>query len=75
MVNRCSCQEVIIREGDSPSHGARELRRAIAQKLENPLASAIIHQHIRDGDRCQLDVQAGDVVTVLNLTTKKRRSF
>jgi ATP-dependent Clp protease ATP-binding subunit ClpB len=48
--------------GFDPVYGARPLKRAIRQQLENPLAQEILSGHFMPGDTIQVDV-AGDGLT------------
>ncbi|WP_407275716.1 ATP-dependent chaperone ClpB [Halothiobacillus sp. DCM-1] len=47
--------------GFDPVYGARPLRRAIQQRLENRLAQAILRGEYLPGDTIAVDVQAGDL--------------
>ncbi|MBC7834979.1 MAG: AAA family ATPase [Phycisphaerales bacterium] len=42
-------------EGWDPTFGARPLKRAIQQRIENPLASKILQGEVGDGDRVVVD--------------------
>jgi ATP-dependent Clp protease ATP-binding subunit ClpB len=44
-------------EGWDPAYGARPLKRAIQQRIENPLASRILAGEFGAGDSIQVDVQ------------------
>lgn len=48
--------------GFDPVFGARPLKRAIQQQLENPLAQAILAGNYGPGDRIQVDVADGRLV-------------
>ncbi|MEZ0266999.1 MAG: type VI secretion system ATPase TssH, partial [Phycisphaerae bacterium] len=45
-------------EGYDPTYGARPLKRVIQQRLENPLASAILKGEYGEGDTVTLDADA-----------------
>ncbi|HYE20688.1 MAG TPA: AAA family ATPase, partial [Tepidisphaeraceae bacterium] len=45
-------------EGYDPTYGARPLKRVIQQRLENPLASAILRGEYAEGDTVTLDADA-----------------
>jgi len=47
--------------GFDPVYGARPLKRAIQQELENPLAQQILAGHYGPGDRIQVDVSDGQL--------------
>jgi ATP-dependent Clp protease ATP-binding subunit ClpB len=48
-------RDAIGREGYDPVYGARPLRRAIQQRLENPLATEILRQQMDAGTRLVVD--------------------
>jgi ATP-dependent Clp protease ATP-binding subunit ClpB len=45
--------------GFDPVYGARPLKRAIQQQLENPLAKQILEGKFQPGDRIAVDIQGG----------------
>jgi len=48
--------------GFDPVYGARPLKRAIQQQLENPLASAILAAEFGSGDTVHVDAEGGKLV-------------
>ena len=50
--------------GFDPVYGARPLKRAIQQQLENPLAKAILEGQFQPGDSVAVDVKAGRLAFV-----------
>ncbi|MCC7256468.1 MAG: AAA family ATPase, partial [Dokdonella sp.] len=48
--------------GFDPVYGARPLKRAIQQQLENPLAKEILAGKFQAGDSVQVDAQGGHLV-------------
>ena len=50
--------------GFDPVYGARPLKRAIQQQLENPLAKEILAGAFQPGDTIAVDAQAGRLVFV-----------
>ncbi|OJY96471.1 MAG: ATP-dependent chaperone ClpB [Lysobacterales bacterium 63-13] len=48
--------------GFDPVYGARPLKRAIQQQLENPLARRILEGHFQSGDTVHVDAEAGKLV-------------
>jgi ATP-dependent Clp protease ATP-binding subunit ClpB len=48
--------------GFDPVYGARPLKRAIQQKLENPLAQKILSGEFAPGDTIEVDVKDGAFV-------------
>jgi len=48
--------------GFDPVYGARPLKRAIQQQLENPLARRILEGGFQPGDRVEIDAQGGQIV-------------
>jgi ATP-dependent Clp protease ATP-binding subunit ClpB len=47
--------------GFDPVYGARPLKRAIQQHIENPLAQAILSGQFLPGDTIAVEVQDGDM--------------
>jgi ATP-dependent Clp protease ATP-binding subunit ClpB len=47
--------------GFDPVYGARPLKRAIQQRIENPLAQAILSSEFLPGDTIEVDVQGGEM--------------
>jgi len=50
-------KERVAELGYSPVFGARQMRRVIQDKVENPLASALLSKDIKRGDKVSLDPQ------------------
>ena len=48
-------------DGDASSHGARSLRRLLAQRVDAPLAAAILAGEIRRGDTAQIVLKNGEI--------------
>jgi len=48
--------------GFDPVYGARPLKRAIQQQLENPLARQILQGQFQSGDTIRVDAEAGQLV-------------
>jgi len=48
--------------GFDPVYGARPLKRAIQQQLENPLANKILSGEFGQGDKVLVDVEGGGLV-------------
>ncbi|MGH8090284.1 MAG: hypothetical protein ACREO6_02405, partial [Rudaea sp.] len=48
--------------GFDPVYGARPLKRAIQQQLENPLAKAILEGQFQPGDTIAVDAANGRLV-------------
>jgi len=49
----------LVSVGFDPVYGARPLRRAIQQELENPLAQRILAGDLQPGDIIAVDFQEG----------------
>ena len=47
--------------GFDPAYGARPLKRAIQQRIENPLAQAVLAGEFSPGDTVRVDVAAGAI--------------
>jgi len=52
-----SARKLILEEGYDPAFGARPLKRAIQQKLENRLAADLVAGKFSDGDKIKIDAQ------------------
>ena len=50
-------RSLILEAGYDPSYGARPLKRAIQQYLENPLALELVSGHFTEGDAIHADVE------------------
>jgi ATP-dependent Clp protease ATP-binding subunit ClpB len=48
--------------GFDPVYGARPLKRAVQQQLENPLAQRILAGEFAPGDTVQVDAAGGQLV-------------
>jgi ATP-dependent Clp protease ATP-binding subunit ClpB len=56
-------KEHLIEEGFDPSYGARPLKRAIQNAIQNPLAIALLQGQFNDGDKIQADWSEKDGYT------------
>jgi ATP-dependent Clp protease ATP-binding subunit ClpB len=54
--------DLLAEAGFDPVYGARPLKRAIQQQLENPLAQKILAGDFASGDTVQVDVSDGRFV-------------
>jgi ATP-dependent Clp protease ATP-binding subunit ClpC len=52
----------LVKKGYDPVYGARPLRRAIEQSLENPLASKMLTGEFKAGDTIKVDAGAEDLM-------------
>ncbi|MBU1026408.1 MAG: AAA family ATPase [Candidatus Margulisbacteria bacterium] len=50
-----AAKEVIVKQGYEPKFGARPLRRAVQQLIENPLSNKIIEGTFKPGDKVRAD--------------------
>jgi ATP-dependent Clp protease ATP-binding subunit ClpB len=48
--------------GYDPVYGARPLKRAIQQRIENPLAQEILQGNLAPGDTVKVDVEGDRIV-------------
>ena len=55
-------KELLVETGYDPHYGARPLKRAIQNSIQNPLASLMLTGKIRDGAQVKVDVQDGAFV-------------
>jgi ATP-dependent Clp protease ATP-binding subunit ClpB len=53
---------MLIEQGYDPVYGARPLKRAIQQHIENPLAMEILKGTLWKGSRIQADVQGDRMI-------------
>jgi ATP-dependent Clp protease ATP-binding subunit ClpC len=58
-------KDLLVEKGYDPSYGARPLRRAIMQYLEDSLAEAILTGKVQEGDTTVVDVNDEGQVVVL----------
>ncbi|MEM6451429.1 MAG: ATP-dependent Clp protease ATP-binding subunit [Cyanobacteria bacterium P01_D01_bin.105] len=57
-------KDKLVTEGFDPSYGARPLRRAITQLVEDSLAEAILAGHLQAGNTATLDIDEDSQVTI-----------
>ncbi len=55
-------RDLIGEAGFDPVYGARPLRRAIQQQIENPLAQRILRNELVPGDRVRVTVRGTELV-------------
>src|SRR5579863_887795 len=55
-------RDLIAEAGYDPVYGARPLKRAIQQQIENPLAQRILRNEFQPGDRVRVSVRASELV-------------
>jgi len=55
-------RDLIGEAGFDPVYGARPLKRAIQQQIENPLAQRILRNELRPGDRIRVSVRGSELV-------------
>jgi ATP-dependent Clp protease ATP-binding subunit ClpB len=54
--------ELLVESGYDPVYGARPLKRAIQQLLENPLAQQILSEHLLKDKQILVDAQDGKII-------------
>ncbi|NRB07302.1 MAG: ATP-dependent Clp protease ATP-binding subunit [Richelia sp.] len=64
-------KELVVKQGYDPSYGARPLRRAIMNYLEDSLAEAILSGEINSGDTAYVDADETQKVIVSKSPTKE----
>jgi ATP-dependent Clp protease ATP-binding subunit ClpB len=63
-------KELLASEGFDPTYGARPLKRALQNLIQNPLALKLLDGSIRDGQTVQVDVnETGDAFTFTPVTS------
>ena len=55
-------RELVAREGFNPQYGARPLKRAIMQLVENPLAKILLSGEIKRGDTALIDSDGEKII-------------
>lgn len=55
-----AARNALANEGYDPVYGARPLRRAIQQRLQNPLATELLKGTFQEGDTVKIDYQNGE---------------
>ena len=55
-------KDLLANLGFDPTYGARPLKRAIQQQLENPLAQAFLSGAFGPGDTIRVDAKQGELV-------------
>ena len=55
-------KEYLAEEGYNPMYGARPLKRAIQQHIENPLSEDLIHGRFVEGNIVQIDFKTDKLV-------------
>jgi len=68
-----AAKELLIDKGYDEKYGARPLRRAIENSLEDPLAEAILKGEVKDGDTVRVDLD-GEKLTFKPTRKKSRKS-
>jgi ATP-dependent Clp protease ATP-binding subunit ClpC len=57
-----SAKELLMEKGFDPTYGARPMRRAIQNLIEDPLAEALLDGRFKQGDAVLIDRQGDDLV-------------
>lgn len=65
-----TAKEVIIKEGYNPNYGARPLRRAIQQFIEDRLSEEMLKRTFKKGEKIIVDARENEIF-VSNLTAEK----
>lgn len=65
-------QEYIAKEGYDPENGARPIRRAIQNLIEDPLAEGILLEKFKEGDTVRVNLDQGKIHFVKIKSTVKR---
>ncbi|MEN6404951.1 MAG: ATP-dependent chaperone ClpB [Thermoguttaceae bacterium] len=55
-----AARSAIATEGYDPTYGARPLKRVIQQKVQNPLAVALLEREFPEGSRVKIDYRDGE---------------
>ena len=57
-----AARDLLAKEGFDPVYGARPLRRAIQQKIVQPLALQLLQGTFQDGDHIVVELENGDFI-------------
>jgi ATP-dependent Clp protease ATP-binding subunit ClpC len=57
-----AARELLVKKGFDPEYGARPLRRAIEQLVENPLAEEVLQGRFKPGDEVLVDAEGEQMV-------------
>jgi ATP-dependent Clp protease ATP-binding subunit ClpA len=57
-----AAKKLLAKEGYDPQFGARPLKRAIQEKLLNPLATQLLEEAFTAGDKIKVGVDGEDLV-------------
>ncbi|XP_050226107.1 chaperone protein ClpD, chloroplastic [Mercurialis annua] len=63
-----SVKELVCKQGYDPIYGARPLRRAVTQIIENPVSEALLAAQFKPGDTAMVDLEASGNPVVINLS-------
>lgn len=66
-------KQYIAKEGYNPEYGARELRRIIQKKIENPLSELILHGDFQKGDAIKVNVSRNKVNFKVKYAERKEK--
>jgi len=66
-----AARDLIVTKGYDPDYGARPMRRAVEQLLEDPLAEAILAGELKEDEQVTAKVKKG--ATKIHFTTKARK--
>ena len=61
----------IAKIGYDPAYGGRSLRRAVQEKIENPIATALLSRQIKRGDKIEVDVHTWQAIVVGRIENKQ----
>ena len=64
---RDSVKELIAKEGFDPKYGARPLKRAIQNKIEDPMAEEILEGKIKTGDQVVIGLSKQTIKFMVNV--------
>jgi ATP-dependent Clp protease ATP-binding subunit ClpB len=67
-------RDLIAEAGYDPVYGARPLKRAIQQQIEDPLAQRILKGDFQSGDRVHVSVQNGELLFQKERSAHRRRA-
>ncbi|MDA7529213.1 ATP-dependent Clp protease ATP-binding subunit [Akkermansiaceae bacterium] len=73
LVLESSARDLIVTEGYDPDYGARPMRRAVEQLLEDPLAEAILSGEVKEDQHVTAKVKKGSKVVSFKTKARKKQ--
>ncbi len=72
LVLEAAARDLIVTQGYDPDYGARPMRRAVEQLLEDPLAECLLSGDVKEGEHVTAKVKKGDQKVTFRTKVKKK---